>query len=125
MKEGRKRPISHRDVIVDNWQGRCLVTRQIQRDMARKSNSPHGYFVEECSKHNTNLKVSQNIQQGIPYVVLVVFKAFFRRQCGRGGGPFFFRNVIDNRSRRKNMRGHASACERGPADTRAVVDEPV
>ena len=24
---GRRRPISHRDVIVDNWQGGCLVTQ--------------------------------------------------------------------------------------------------
>ena len=35
MWVGRRRPISHRDVIVDNWQKRCLVTQQIQRERAR------------------------------------------------------------------------------------------
>ena len=67
---GRRRPISHRDVIVDNWQRGCLITQEIQREMARKSNSLRGNIVEECSQHNTNLKVTQSIQHGIPHVVL-------------------------------------------------------
>ena len=40
--------------------------------------------VEECLHPDANFKVAQRCQHGIPYVVLMVFKAFLRRECGRG-----------------------------------------
>ena len=64
--------------------------------MARKSNSHHGSIDKECSQNNTNLKVTQSIQHGIPYVVFVVLKALLRRECGRGDGPYFVKHLIKN-----------------------------
>ena len=49
---------------------RMSCRTNIQRDVARESNSSHVNFVEECLHPDTNLKVAQRCQHGIPYVVL-------------------------------------------------------
>ena len=86
MLRKQRRPIPHRNGIVYHWKRRCLVAQYIQRKVARESDSSHVYFVEECLQHNANFKVAQRCQYGIPHAVLMILKAFLRRECGRGNG---------------------------------------
>ena len=46
--------------------------------------------LSECLHHNADFKVAQRCQHGIPYVVLMIFKVFLRRECARGD-PFIAR----------------------------------
>ena len=49
------------------------------------------------SEHNTNLKVPQSIQHGIPFVVLVGLEALLRREC------VFFKGVIMDNYRASHL----------------------
>ena len=71
--------------------------------MERKNKSPHDDVVKKCYQFSTNLKVTQSIQHGIAYTVLVVLKAHFRRDGGRGGRPFYFRHVIRGNYRASHL----------------------
>ena len=76
--------VSQTNVIVDNWQKRRLVTQWSKEKWHAKTILP-----TTSSKSAPNITMTQNIQNGIPYVLLVVLETLLRRECGRsGGGPF-------------------------------------
>ena len=86
MLREQKRPIPHRKRDRSHLAKKMSCPQYIQRKVARERNSSHVNFVEECLHHNANFKVAQGCQHGVPHVVLVIFKAFLRRECGRSNG---------------------------------------
>ena len=73
----------------------------------------HAYFVEECLQHNANFKMAQRCQHGIPDVVLMVLKAFLRRECGRANRPVFKGVIVERKREREKERKERKKKKKG------------
>ena len=95
-----------------------VLSHNTSKEKWQESDSSHGCVVEKCLQDKANCKVTQRCQHGIPYVVLIIFKAFLRRECGRGNGIIHCALGNDEPSKLGQLlRNHWEIRHRNPAHT--------